>query len=47
MNKNQSKQDKLLAKAQKEAEKRIKEGSLKEYDIANYIRGYMKESSKY
>lgn len=46
-NKEKFEYEKRLQEAYANANRRIEEGSLKEYEITNYIRGYMKESSKY
>ena len=47
LNKQESKYQKLLQKAYANAEKRIKNGTLKESDITIYILSYMEESSKW
>ena len=45
--KEQLEYNKRLQEAYANANRKLEDGSLKDYEITNYIRGYMKESSKY
>jgi hypothetical protein len=46
-NKEKFEYEKRLQEAYANANRKLEDGSLKDYEITNYVRGYMKESSKY
>ena len=46
-NKEKFEYEKRLQEAYANANRMLEDGTLKDYEITNYVRGYMKESSKY